>query len=114
MRVKSGNNRRKRHKQLKKDAKGMGKTRRSSPRKAREALLKAETHADRHRKERKRDFRKLWISRINAAVRQYGLSYSKFIHLLKENNIKLNRKMLSELAVQSPNSFEKIVNKIKK
>ena len=78
-----------------------------------EAVLKSQSYAYEGRKQRKRDFRKLWITRINAAVRPYGLSYSKFIAALKENNIEVNRKILSEMAINDPAGFEKLVESIK-
>ena len=78
-----------------------------------EAVLKSQSYAYEGRKQRKRDFRKLWITRINAAVRTYGLSYSKFIAALKENNIEVNRKILSEMAINDPAGFEKLVESVK-
>nr|WP_027334115.1 50S ribosomal protein L20 [Mycoplasma elephantis] len=80
---------------------------------AKQAVVKSWTYAFRDRKQVKRDFRKLWISRINAAVREQGISYSRFINGLKENNILINRKMLSELAINEPETFSKLVNQIK-
>jgi large subunit ribosomal protein L20 len=66
-----------------------------------------------HRRERKRDFRKLWIVRINAAVREFGLNYSKFIYGLKKLNVNLNRKALSEMAINEPEAFKKLVEDVK-
>ena len=77
-----------------------------------EAVERALLYAYRDRKKRKSEFRKLWIIRINAAVRQYGLSYSSFINGLKKNNVAIDRKMLAHLAVTDPQTFEKIVQKI--
>lgn len=67
----------------------------------------------RDRRVRKREFRKLWITRINAAVRPYGLNYSGFIHLLDNNHVQLNRKVLADLAVTDPQAFTKIVDEVK-
>lgn len=110
MRVKTGNVRRKRHKKVLSQTKGYRMTRSRLYRVANQALLRAGRYAYIGRKLRKRDFRKLWIQRINAAAREQGLTYSKFIHLLKENNINLNRKMLSEIAVNDPETFKSIVD----
>ncbi|MEW6608232.1 MAG: 50S ribosomal protein L20 [bacterium] len=76
---------------------------------AKEAVIRAGVYAYRDRKARKREFRQLWIIRINAAVREYGLSYSKFINGLKKANAQLDRKMLSDLAVNDKNAFAKLV-----
>lgn len=62
------------------------------------------------RKQKKREYRKLWIARINAGARQHGMSYSKLIHGLKTNNIEINRKMLAEMAIHDPQGFEELVN----
>lgn len=79
-----------------------------------ERVEKALHYATRDRRSRKRDFRALWIQRINAAVRQYGMIYSTFMDSLKKSNIQLDRKMLSEMAVREPKAFENLVNQIKK
>ncbi|RMA78502.1 large subunit ribosomal protein L20 [Metamycoplasma subdolum] len=81
---------------------------------AKQAVVKSWTYAFRDRKQVKRDFRKLWIARINAAVRPLGLTYSRLIEGLKAANIQINRKMLSELAIDHVTSFEKIVEQAKK
>ena len=70
-------------------------------------------YAYRDRRVKKREFRKLWIARINAAVRPYGLSYSRFIDLLNKNQVELDRKVLSDLAVSDPVAFEKLVQTVK-
>ena len=80
---------------------------------AKNAVEKAWQYAYRDRKNKKREFRKLWIVRINAAARTHGMSYSKFMHALKQNNIDLNRKVLADLAMNEPEVFETIVNKVK-
>ena len=84
-----------------------------SYKRAKEALLKADSYAYRDRRNKKRDFRRLWIVRINAAARQEGLSYSQFMHGLKEAGIEVDRKVLSEIAIHEPASFAAIVEKAK-
>lgn len=79
-----------------------------------ERVEKALTYATRDRRNRKRDFRALWIQRINAGTRQYGMIYSTFINNLKKLNIAVDRKMLSELAIREPKTFENLVNEAKK
>ena len=76
-------------------------------------MIKARAYMFRDRKARKRDFRRLWIARINAACRMHGFTYSKFIDTLKKNDIRLNRKALSEIAVRHPGAFEALVNSVK-
>ena len=80
----------------------------SSYKRAKEALLKADTYAYRDRRNKKRDFRRLWIVRINAAAREFGLSYSKIINGLKKAEIDIDRKMLADLAVNQPEAFAAI------
>ena len=82
-------------------------------RRANETMLKAMWYATRDRKNRKRDLRKLWITRINAASRMNGLSYSKFIYGMKQANIELNRKMLADMAVRDPKAFAEVVAQAK-
>lgn len=113
MRVKTGTVRRQKHKKILDQAKGYRMTRSRLFKVAHQAVIRAGKYAYIGRKLRKRDFRKLWIQRINAAARKNDLSYSKFMHLLKENNIDLNRKMLAELAVRDENAFKAIVDKVK-
>ena len=79
----------------------------SSYKRAKEALLKAETYAYRDRRNRKRDFRRLWITRINAAARQNGMSYSQFIHGLQQAGVELDRKVLADIAVRDPETFRR-------
>ena len=81
---------------------------------AKQQVVKSWTYAFRDRKQVKRNFRKLWIARINAAVRNNGLTYSRLINGLKKANIEINRKMLSELAIQNPDVFQKIVDQVQK
>lgn len=109
MRVKRGVAAHKRHKKLRKAAKGMQHGRRSSPRMARQAVNRAMQYQYRDRRNKKRDFRRLWIARINAGVREHGLTYSTFMKQLQTANINLNRKTLAELAVNQPNAFAAIV-----
>jgi large subunit ribosomal protein L20 len=79
---------------------------------AKNAVEKALQYAYRDRKNNKRNFRSLWIIRINAAARMHGLSYSQFMHKLKENNVDLNRKVLADLAMNNPEAFEAIIKKV--
>ena len=104
-RVKRGTKGRQRHKKLLKLAKGNVGGRRRGYRQARSTVEKGLTYAYRDRKVRKRDFRGLWIVRINAAVRPHGLSYSRFVAGLKKAGIDLDRKVLAELAVRDPAAF---------
>ncbi len=113
VRVKRGIISMKRRRNLLKKVKGYRYGRRSKERQAHEAFIKAGTYAFAHRKLKKRDFRKLWTIRINAATRKLGLSYSNFIAGLKKNNIELDRKVLSQIANEAPQVFEKIVEKVK-
>ncbi len=80
---------------------------------AKETIIRSEVNAFRDRKVRKRDFRRLWIIRINAAVRERGIRYSEFIHGLTKANIELDRKSLSELAIHDPAAFDVIVDEVK-
>jgi len=112
-RVRRGNKKLLRRKKILKLAKGFFGAKKKNYRTAKEAVEKALTYAYRDRRNKKRDFRKLWNVRINAAVRMYGLSYSKFIDGLNKNNIKLNRKMLSNLAATDPEAFKSVVEKVK-
>lgn len=113
-RTTSSKTRRKRKKDLKKQAKGFKWRRKKGYKQAKEAMMKAWSHAYKDRRRKKREFRKLWQTQINAAARKHDLSYSKFIHGLKENNIKLNRKMLAELAQDQKEVFKELVGKAKK
>jgi large subunit ribosomal protein L20 len=83
----------------------------SSYKRAKEALLKADSYAYRDRRNRKRDFRRLWIVRINAAARQEGMSYSEFMHGLKEAGIEVDRKVLADIAVRDPETFRRFAEK---
>ncbi len=112
-RIKRGVTKSRRHKKIKKQAKGFIRTRRKSFKKAKEAVIKANVRAYQGRKRRKRDFRRLWIIRINAALKQHDLKYSRFIKLLKDKKIELDRKVLAQLAVEQPKVFDQIVEKVK-
>ncbi|NOQ98118.1 MAG: 50S ribosomal protein L20 [Calditrichae bacterium] len=79
---------------------------------AKDQVEKSLQYAYRDRKNRKRTFRRLWIARINAACRQFGVSYSVFIHKLAENNVEIDRKILADLAVRNPEAFEKLVKEV--
>ena len=114
MRVKKGEAARKKHNKIRKATKGFSRANRSSVRRGKQAVTRALVNATRDRKNRKRTFRMLWNTRINAAARQNDISYSKLIAGLKKNNIELNRKVLAELAVNEPKVFSKIVEAAKK
>lgn len=107
-RVKRGNVARKRRKKILKLAKGFRGSHSTLFRTANQRVMKALRNAYRDRKKRKRDFRRLWITRINAAARQHGMSYSQLMGNLKKADIQLNRKMLAQLAVLDPASFSKV------
>lgn len=111
-RVKRGKIALKRRRKILKYTKGFRWGRKSKERAAKEALLHAWTHAFRGRKEKKRNFRALWQVKINAASREYGLNYSKFISNLKTKKIGLNRKILAEIAQQEPDTFKKLVAEV--
>ena len=106
--------RKQKHKKIIKSAKGYFGTRKSNYRTAKDAVQKSLQYSYRDRKARKRDFRKLWIIRINAAVRQHGLTYSKFIASLKDSQIEINRKSLAYMAVNDPNAFSDLVKLVSK
>lgn len=112
-RVKRGVTARNRHKKLLDQTKGFKHGRRKIYRLAKQALIKAKAYSYRDRKVKKRTFRSLWIVRVNAAVRSQGLTYKEFIHGLKLAKVDLNRKVLSHLALEEPETFTKIVNQAK-
>jgi len=112
-RTKTGVVRKRRHKKLLATTKGYRMTKNRLYRVAHEAALHAGQYAFMGRKLRKRNMRKLWIIRLNAATRSLGLTYSKFINGLKKANIDLDRKILADLALSDPKTFEKIVEKAK-
>lgn len=108
-RVKRGNVARKRRKKILKLAKGFRGAHSKLFRAANQVVMKALCNAYRDRRRRKRDFRRLWIARINAAARLHGVSYSQLIGQLKQADIELNRKMLSQLAILDPDAFAKVI-----
>jgi len=108
-RAKRGTKARARRKKVMKAVEGYYGGRSRLFRTAQEALDRAGVYAYRHRKTRKREFRQLWNTRVSAAVKEQGWSYSRFINALKNKNVALNRKMISELAIAHPNDFAKLV-----
>lgn len=112
-RVKGGLRTHARHKKVIKLAKGYRMTRSTLFKRAQEAVLRAGEHAFAGRKKRKRDMRTLWIARINSALSNYGVQYSRFIAGLKKANIELDRKSLSEMAIHNPKHFEEVVTTVK-
>ena len=112
-RVKRGVTAHAKHKKVLKAAKGYYGRRKNTIRIAKQAVEKAGQYAFRDRKRRKRSFRALWIQRINAAVRPFGLNYSKFIDGLAKSGLTIDRKVLSDLAIREPAAFEAIVQKAK-
>ena len=112
-RVKRGVIRHRRHKRVLAQAKGYQGARSRSFRVAKQAVIKAGQYAYRDRRQKKRQFRALWIARINAAAREHGLSYSRFMHGLETANLKLDRKVLAELAVHEKETFADIAGQVK-
>jgi len=111
-RVKRGTTKNKTRKSILGMTKGYRLNRRNKEAAAIDAIMHAGRNAFNHRRDKKSDFRMLWNVRINAALRENGTTYSKFINLLTKKNIELNRKMLSEIAAQNPESFKRIVAKV--
>ena len=112
-RVKTGVVKRRRHKKILKLARGFYSGRRKHFRKAKELLEKSLVYAYRDRRRKKRDFRRLWIIRINAACRLNGISYSRFINGLSKANIDLDRNILADMAMSDPEAFAAVVTKAK-
>ncbi|MBE7012444.1 MAG: 50S ribosomal protein L20 [Ruminococcaceae bacterium] len=112
-RVKGAMHTRKRRKKILKLAKGYRGAKSKLYKTANQAVMKSLVYAYRDRKAKKREFRQLWIARINAAARMNGISYSQFMNGLKKNGIEINRKMLSEIAISDPASFTKLVEKVR-
>jgi large subunit ribosomal protein L20 len=106
-RVKRSVNAKKKRRATLERAKGFRGDANSHYKKAKEAVIKAETYAYRDRRNKKRDFRRLWITRINAAARQNGMSYSQFIHGIQAAGIELDRKVLADIAVRDPETFSR-------
>ena len=113
MRIKGGLNAKKKHNRILKLAKGYRGARSKQYRIAKQSVMRALTEAYKGRKERKRQFRQLWIARINAAARLNGLSYSKLMFGLKSAGIEMNRKMLSEVAIADPEGFKALCDSAK-
>ncbi|MXP50972.1 50S ribosomal protein L20 [Pantoea sp. SoEX] len=111
-RVKHGVTAHSRHKKILKKAKGFYGARSRTYRAAFQAVIRAGQYAYRDRRQRKRQFRRLWILRINAAARQYGVSYSNLINMLKKAAVKIDRKILSAIAVQDKVAFSKLIEKV--
>ena len=109
MRAINGTVHRKRRKKIMKAASGFRGGRHRLYRTARQAVMKAGMHAFASRRQKKRQYRALWITRINAGLREHGVSYSRFIHQLSNSGIEINRKMLAELAMSEPEAFAEIV-----
>lgn len=112
-RVKRGVTSKRKHKKVFASTKGYRGTKRKLIRVAKEAVLHAGQYAYHGRKRKKRDFRRLWITRISEAVKQEGISYSSFIHKMQEKEIKLDRKILNYLLLNDPNTFKQIVERVK-
>jgi len=112
-RVKGGPFSHRRHKRVLKYTKGQFGSRHRLIRRANEARLKSMWYSTRDRKNRKRDLRRLWITRINAGARLNGVTYSQLIHAMRKANILLNRKMLADLAVRDPQAFTAVIQKAK-
>jgi len=112
-RVKRGVQARRRHRKVLSQAKGYYNARRKVYRVAKQAVIKAGQYAYRDRRTRKRQFRSLWITRINAAAREHGLSYSRFINGLKQADVELDRKVLADLAVRDKAAFAQLAEKAK-
>lgn len=110
MRVKTGTTRRQRHKKILNMVSGQRGTKHRLYRRANEAMMKSYWYAYRDRRQRRRDFRRLWITRINAAARMHGLSYSRLMHGLKLANVNLDRKALANIAVRDDQAFAAIVD----
>jgi len=112
-RVKGGVTANRRRKNILEETKGYRFGRSTKKRPAREAIYHAQLHAFDHRKDKKGVFRSLWVTRLNGALRQHGIAYSRFIPMLVKANIGLNRKMLSAIAKDYPETFDRIVAKVK-
>ena len=113
-RVKRGTVKNRRHKKVLKEARGYQGSKSRTFKSAKEQLMKSMSYSYRDRKNNKRNFRRLWITRINAAARLNGLSYNEFINGLKKASVDINRKMLSEIAVSDPDAFKELTEIAKK
>lgn len=113
MRIKTGFTRRRAHRKIQTANKGYRMTKRKLVKVAKEALLHAGQYAYNGRKEKKQDFRRLWITRITGALAESEFSYSQFIKVLKDKNILLDRKILAEIIQEDPGTFQKIIGEVK-
>lgn len=113
-RVKRGTVKNRRHKKVLKEARGYTSSKSRTFKSAKQQLMKSMSYSYRDRKNNKRNFRRLWITRINAAARLNGLSYNEFINGLKKASVDINRKMLSELAVSDPDAFKQLTEVARK
>lgn len=114
MRIKRGQVKKAKHNRVLKLAKGYRLTKSKLYRRAKEQLLHSGEYSYAHRKKRQGDFRTIWISRISAALTDHDISYSRFIKALKDNNVELNRKVLSEMAIHNPEAFNQVVAQVSK
>ncbi len=114
MRVKKGVTARRKHKKILKDVKGMQHNRTRSFRLAKQARIRALEYSYRDRRNKKRNLRSLWITRINNSLRQFNQKYSTFIAKMKQSKVELDRKMLAELAVNEPKAFEEVIKTVTK
>lgn len=112
VRIKRGVFARKKHRKLKKQTKGYLHTRRASVKRAKEAFIKAGQHSYVDRKKKKRNARKLWIIKINAGLRKHEITYSRFIKILKDQKVEIDRKILAQMAEHEPKAFKKLVQEI--
>ncbi len=112
-RVKGGVMAAKRRRNILDEVKGYRFGRGTKKRQARDAIYHAQLHAFAHRKDKKNDFRRLWISRINAALLEHGIKYSRFIKILADKSIKIDRKILATLASENPEAFNRVVSEVK-
>ncbi len=113
-RVKGGRMAQKRRRNILDEVKGYKLQRSKKKRVAREAIYHAQLHAFNHRKDKKGDFRRLWTVRINAALATHGIKYSRFIKMLKDKNVMLDRKVLSSIAIENPEAFNRVVAQVAK
>ena len=113
-RVKRGVTSKAKHKKVLKAVKGQWGRRKNTIRVAKQAMEKSMQYAYRDRRNKKRDFRKLWILRINASCRNHNIKYSEFMHLLQKNNIEMDRKLLAHIAFHEPATFKSIVDQVRK
>jgi len=112
-RVKGGTKTRRRHNKIKKLAKGYYGSRHRLVKRSIDAVLKSGEYAFAGRRQKRRDLRRLWIARINAALKPHEIRYSVFIKLLKDGNVQMDRKILSEMAVNDPKAFDQVVSTVK-